>query len=198
MPFSEKYKFIHYHIPKNAGSTVNNYITQVTGNDVQFPKLGYNDRGDGKLLSCVANLNKVIDNPDEYYKFAFVRNPYSKLVSAWAYADKKGHKVGSFDHFVKNLDTFKNNKHILWHGIISQTSHLKNEEEVINLDYLGRVETLFEDLKILSQKLNLNPTKIETLNTTKHSHWRDYYTEELKEIVYNRFEEDFKNFNYEK
>lgn len=201
MSYSKKYKFIFFHIPKNAGCTINDYLSGASKQTLICPSIGYVLEKDNKLKSCYANLIDYLtkkENIENYFRFTFVRNPYDKLVSAWAYARELECFNISFEYFVRYLNVYKKNLHILWHGIMSQTSHLTYCNKLAKLDYIGKVETLEEDLFFITKKLKLSSQKIKRLNITKHKHWSQYYNKELKDLVYKRFEEDFINFNYKR
>ena len=61
---------------------------------------------------------------NSYYKFTFVRNPYSKCVSAFKYIVKD--EEVSFDDFLDKKDIVNN--YIYTHSYISQYEHLLNKE----------------------------------------------------------------------
>ncbi|NVJ48092.1 MAG: sulfotransferase family 2 domain-containing protein [Cytophagia bacterium] len=63
---------------------------------------------------------------------------------------------------------------------------------------IGKFENLDKDVKILSNRLGipLLDLKKVKLNSSKHSNYSEYYTPELRKLVYNYYKEDFKNFGY--
>jgi hypothetical protein len=72
-----------------------------------------------------------------------------------------------------------------------------------DIEYM-RFETLTEDLvSVLKDKSNLTPSQesiirsTEPVNTTRHHHYRKYYSDELIELVYEKDKTIFDRFGYE-
>jgi len=93
------------------------------------------------LLDQIAIIKKdVLQNPDEYFKFTFVRNPWSKLVSYYFFAtrfkDNINPKNGkiiphknisqySFKEFIMNLEEIKMDTDWVLEQTLGQAIHLK-------------------------------------------------------------------------
>ena len=176
-------KTIFVHIPKNAGTSVKNFLTEN-----KVPRV---------------NKHKTIhdikrENPEEYNsykKFAVVRNPYERMVSWYAYINgyrvSRGVKVkpsvDGFKLFVKNGDRGldKDDGSSL---LDSQCCWV--DETVTILKY----ENLSEELdEFFGEKIYL-----QVLNKTVRDNVSVYYNKKYLDIVYNRYKEDFKKFNYER
>ena len=80
----------------------------------------------------------------------------------------------------------------------TQSSYLYNERgNLYTIDTIYK----FENISACINNLNLITGKSGYLHLNKSTYDKSpdqYYTPELKEIVYNKYEEDFLNFNYEK
>ena len=79
MFISEKNKFIFFHIPKTAGSSIHIFLKdyyQLEGIDRKDPIPPIHHMKAKHFL-------KYNNNQKSYYKFAFVRNPFDRLVSAF-------------------------------------------------------------------------------------------------------------------
>lgn len=109
------------------------------------------------------HLKDIVDRYDvkSYYKFAFVRNPYDRLVSLYYdLKQSKGHlrwsypilKYKNFHDFVLNLPESPCLNFI---HLRPQFEYLQINGEV-NIDFIGRFENLIEDFKIIEKKLSLN------------------------------------------
>ena len=115
-------------------------------------------------------------------RFAFVRNPFDRLVSAWIYAAKKG-TLASGPMTAEGLRKFLATEHI----IIMPMSFYLNDE----MDFIGRYENLAEDWKHISD------VPLPHLNRGDRGHWRDHLDREMMAIARDYYAEDFKRFNYE-
>lgn len=129
------------------------------------------------------------------FVFAFVRNPYDRVVSAFHYLTRGGNNPldehdrvkyiekysGDFDAFVRNaFPEILLQIHFMeqWKWIYWGDTPLCNE--------VGR----FEDLSQYA---------IPHLNKSKRRRsYEEYYTPETKEIIYKYYEKDFRLFGYDK
>lgn len=194
----DEHKVIFIHIPKNAGSTVKNLLV----GDNLFNKLKRPWRH---------RRHKDVNNKD-YRKFAIVRNPYERMVSMYAYLngfltgndllntyqwDNKSESYKIAETMKLNVDGFKEfvkdptgegwgdawrlrllNKQCYW-----------VDKTVTILKYENLEDELSE---FFGEKIDL-----QIINKTIHDDFSVYYDEESLDIVYNRYKEDFKRFNYD-
>lgn len=101
---------------------------------------------------------------DDYFTFTFIRNPYDRIYSAYAYLKKKlgetpdGNKIResyenpeyfiNFKTFIKNMNNINNISY--FHSFITQYDQLVDNENKINFNFIGRTEQLELDfIKIL-------------------------------------------------
>jgi hypothetical protein len=217
MPVSYKHKILFIHVPKCAGTSVEFILN--TGSEIEF----YTEKLSLKLLSSLP-INSFTDEeyricasknkqhytykelvkilPEsvikDFKKIAIVRNPYDRFVSAYHYWVISNKHYKNFEEFTKNtlsIDTFTRNW--LYDGHLeTQTSYLINEQKNFNsIDNIFK----FEELDICFDYLNkitgrvYKPHARASLNRKPYN---EYYTSELKEIVYNFYKDDFINFNY--
>ncbi len=169
-----------------------------------------------KLTSkCTHSLNR---RTADYYIFAFVRNPFDRLVSC--YEDKvrkpaqhnghyffssaynrvflkqllgaEFHPNMSFDEFVRLVARVPD---IIADGHFkSQYSSLyRNGKRIPH--FIGRFEHLNEDWKSIADKFGL--AELTANNRTDRSRWMDYYTSrETTELAHQRFKKDIESFDY--
>ena len=78
---------------------------------------------------------------------------------------------------------------------IHQDEWLKDEFGNIEIDFIGRFETIDEDFKELCKELDAH-LELPHLNKTKHAPYQEYYDEETKRIVADHFAEDIEKFGY--
>ena len=150
---------------------------------------------------------------DQCIKFTFVRNPYTRIVSAYkmfhaSYIWKDC--FPTFDHFVEfiqwtNIHSHKVEKEISiskfmnsMEDIIHHCSSYHNPKYMLDqMDYIGRVETIGDDLKKLAEILKIEPIKVKHLNKHKNDYdYRQYYSTSSKDLISKLYQKDIERFEY--
>ena len=223
MVISHKHKFIFIHIPKCAGSSitsslVNNLYFKLPRKDAwRFDGLStdiaevFKDgplQGNSQSLNQHFNLKQINNyflnnkwNINDYFKFSFMRNPWSRRVSQYQYAKRMSkefnpkfdknknkdwaHKIAkmSFSEFLIN----KNELQLDW---------VKNKQGKISVDFLGPGKNLQEELNTVCDKIGIPQQQVPHLNETKHKHYTEYYDNETREIVTKKCANDIEYFGY--
>ena len=145
---------------------------------------------------------------EKFFKFAFVRNPWSRMVSLYFYfytmkpdhfaykydapTVKKIQPFKSFEDFCINFTDFDHGKfHFLPQ---SKWTHHNNKSFV---DFTGRIESLQSDLRKLEGLLNIDYCSIPLSNSSPHEGYTHYYNSKSIEAVAEIYKDDIINFNYE-
>ena len=175
----DKYKSIFIHIPKNAGTSIEEYF----GNgSVRIQPSKHAD---------IHEIKKKFKNSyNNYRKFTIIRNPYDKMVSWYFYLKRnlgKKYRVVEFNEWIK--DPLQ-----LWHAN-DPISFLKPQHEWIDdTVVLLKFENLNKELKqFFNKEINLS-----IINKSNHDHFSNYYNKQSLNIIYDRYKEDFKKYNYKK
>ncbi len=131
----------------------------------------------------------------DYYKFAFVRNPYDRFVSACAFLNRGNPEFGARPtEWMKNaLARSQFRQRVL---IRPQCSQLEDANGELAMDFVGRYETLQPSLDELFKHLGLPPTVLELRNRSDHRHYRDYFDADLERQVAELYRKDLALFNY--
>lgn len=119
------------------------------------------------------------------FRFAFVRNPYERLLSAFAYETKVvGVKRNGFRYFVLNelRETIHGRDHLYW----PQYYYLDER-----LDFKGHYECLEHDFNILCDILGLERRPLPHNNQSPHGTIAEHYDTDLMYVVRDLYEEDF-------
>jgi hypothetical protein len=107
---------------------------------------------------------------EESFKFSFIRDPISRFISAYKFLKHKEHQnYGDFYFSKKVVGCYKDiNDFVLnWcsprnilkkEHFIPQCYFLKNNDGLIDLDFLGRCENLAEDFEILRGLIEIDGT----------------------------------------
>jgi len=191
-------KFIYIDIVKTASTSIRKILAKEGGIDkhhcflnktcVDNP-LKRNISSDGTWLNHKLNL-------DEYYKFAFVRNPWDRLVSLFFFGEQQKRKWArlSFNAFATRECT-----NIL-DGIYNTNSKpmiewIRDDDRNILVDYIGKFESLTTDWENVKLALNIS-NNLPHIKRSNHLNYRTYYTKELKKLVDQAYKEDIEFFNY--
>lgn len=190
-----KNKCIFFHIPKTAGISVS------------LSLFGHLSRHvNAQFYKCL--FGKSFET---HFKFAFVRNPYTRLVSAYEYLKntkddffkddlifKKNvlDKYKTFDDFVRLWlkDNFKKSKP----HFRPQFSFISVNGNLI-LDFLGRFESLEQDFEVICKHLNIQTTlqKENISRYNKVDYLNTYYSNpETVAIVQQIYKDDFNFLGY--
>lgn len=150
---------------------------------------------------------------DAYFKFAFVRNPWDRLVSWWSMIDAnraalaEGHPLNKFHRFILvKATTFEEFLENCDEEIIdsdgrkwiyrNQIDYLTDASGRQIVDFVGRFETIQQDFDRAARKAVGQPLPLAHVNSSQHRHYTEYYTPTLAEKVGRRYERDIKAFGY--
>jgi hypothetical protein len=222
------FECIFVHIPKAAGRSVEMYFMNRLNLDRddethrQQMLLNDNDdpaRGTEKLSHLSAS--EYVDcgyisqqDFDNYFKFSFVRNPWSRLVSEYRYRNFLSHK--SFKDFVMHKLP-KPGWDDKYRHVMPQSDMLYDNNGHLLVDFVGKFENLQQDFDQVCIQLGFNDSRLPHINSSdkksrelrrkarnifhrnKESSLRRYnefYDEETRGYVAELYQADIKNFNY--
>lgn len=179
--------FIFIHITKTAGTSIGNAIGLPVKHHLTAKEV-------------IAKIGKQKWN--EAYKFTFVRNPWDKVVSLYEYRRRKDKtKIASDDiSFTDwiNLTLGQDNDPYYYNNVKSfqpQVDWLKDDEGTIAIDFIGKFESIRADFEQIRQTIGTR-AELPHLNATKRSNYKDYYTDETRQIVASWYHEDIEAFGY--
>ena len=195
MLVSDSHKFVFHHVPKTAGSSITAALApycnlwkgtlpeEKHGWQVQFHNVGLH-------LPVKEVINSVSDYPREYYSFAFVRNPFEVIVSAW-----DSNKYENFDRYVE---------HEIFTGLQicarrSQYEYLTDNGTLL-VDFVGRYENLSSDFYEVINEIKVPLMMLPKRNIGKEKRSQDYkkyFTPLSRKTVERKFEKDLNFFGYE-
>lgn len=165
---NKKYNVLYVHIPKTGGVSVEKALKGRVG-----------DHRDVKRY--IREIGETAFN--SYFSFAFVRNPWDKMVSNYFY-DKKGGVNGNgtnplfqtgklpFNEWVKKIESIKPNKRRTY---THQIDWLKNLSGDICVDYIGRFEKFDNDWNDICRRNNIDINLPHHNKTNRDSNYRIYY-----------------------
>lgn len=131
-----------------------------------------------------------------YWKFAFVRNPWDRLLSAFGHKPmhpklyKYGVKKGmGFEGFVRSICNYHSSK--MDGHVASQCFLFINKFP----DFIGRYENFLNDWEVVADRLGL-AKPLPATHGTYHKHYREHYTPDMRDLVAVKFKDDIERFEY--
>lgn len=216
MLLSHRYNFLYVHIAKTGGTSMRAALNSLRWHDpmyyLMFPchkisnLCGHRTASKLPRHAGVIAAKEMLPTPifNQLFKFAFVRNPWDLQVSSYYHIQRempcllKGiTNFSDFIHYKLNPDC-----PYAFHFEIStkrQTDQLIDLDGNIIVDFIGRYETLADDVGHVQQKLNLKKLTMphKRKATGRKPDYRSYYTDELAQIVAEHFAQDIRLLNYQ-
>ncbi|MCM2681481.1 sulfotransferase family 2 domain-containing protein [Echinimonas agarilytica] len=222
---SHKHKCVFVHIPKTAGQSVEHVFLEQNGLtwEGRAPLLlRPNDdlsKGPERLAHLYADEYVKFDYMeqdafDQYYKFAFVRNPFDRLVSEYRYRNLDS-QYNFKDFVLKHLPAGEMTND--FRHIVPQSRYVYDSEGNCLVDFVGKFESIQSDFSKVCSALNLPSLELPHNNKSKakqKSIWlqvksslgmqqkakkisyQEFYDSELQELVSTMYQDDLKHFDY--
>jgi len=200
MVVCDKKRCIFIHIPKTAGTSIEQYLQDKGKNEITFRGVHKNRSMHHYTALELKKFVPIIFN--HYYKFSIIRNPYDRLLSEyyWTPVPNLGFKYGKTkaDFLHQVIDIVRKKKYyenIYYDHFLPQYRFVYHDKKLL-VDQIFKYEDLDWVTNYLKKKLEINmdfPTFNKT-NKKKDDNW----TENQKRKIYNLYKNDFLIFNYEK
>lgn len=189
------------HIPKNGGTSFETWLKQ---NNIHYLK--------NEQHCTLQEATEFF--PDTEFSFVFVRNPYARLVSQFHFVGQTSvRKLVNPGHLA---NMHQKRVEIYNQGFSAWIKSLYNSEvTTYNLDYDGyrrdtpqkywvngvidkifKLENIEVEFKYLQNFIGCD-VELPWVNSSKHKHYREYYTGETKKLADEIVEPDLEFFDYE-
>ena len=207
---SNKYKnALFIRVPKTASTSISSVCKSVMRlQEAQdFLKKEQNIPLYYRTKKCLNVMDKTQEwfNPmqNNIFTFGFVRNPWDRAVSSWKFGSPDDNWNMNFVDFCRNLKKLEINpkcriaKNGLLIHVCEQHPFLIGSNKNLKADYIGRLENLQDDFNIVCDKIGIPRQQLPHKNKTKHKHYTEYYDDETRKIVAERYAKDIELFGYE-
>lgn len=198
MLISRKKKFVFIHIPKNAGSTIRTILSPYASSQA-----GTHFHAGARDLSL----------PDIYYKFAFVRDPWERMVSIYEFTKKRYNETpDAYKHMAgyNQLNWEFSDwllKGSMWEGNfkanIIPSVQRRSQEYYVNdeagnqlVDFIGRVDNFNNDIQTVLNHLGIPAVDIPIINSTSYNDYRSYYTQKEIDFISEHFRWEIGKYGY--
>ncbi len=147
------------------------------------------------------DLRRIL--PDEtfnkYFKFAVIRNPWDRMLSQYLFdrefkqsgnerEESKDFSFDEFDEYIKALPAFL---------MQEQYRFITDDNGQLLVDFVARFEKLGSDFQRVCKKIGISDRYLPHINTSRHTHYSAYYTEDIKQTVQELFAKDIEMFGYQ-
>ena len=179
-------KFTFIHINKTGGSSIEKALR------IQFEHK--------TALEKIEELGRSRWN--RRFSFAFVRNPWDKVVSHYHYRvatnqTELGVNPVDFREWVK---LSYRDRHSFYYDnprmFMPQLDWIADSQGCVLVDFVGRFERLQDDFSEVCRTLDLEAS-LPHVKSTRHDSYRDYYDGETAQVVAECFDRDIVHFGYD-
>ena len=218
------HKLVYVSVPKSASTSIKMVLSRLLGRRPSLEEV-HRRRVSGLLSPFEigpAKFHRLVTDPAAL-RFTFVRNPYDRLVSAWA--DKfRGRPLRPGNAFVEqylaqhlHIDPAlpgEGDDELSFADFVTYATktaenrldaHWQVQDDIVAMpgfvyDVVGHVETFNSDILPVLDHVGADDalrraTRIPQRKTARRS-WQDYYTPELARRVRRAYERDFDRFGY--
>ena len=198
---SLKHKASFIHIPKTGGSTISSVLSQNSFKCLpeRIKEHKCNVLNPHEWTIQHSRMHELDIRYQNFFCFTFVRNPWDLMVSAYNWwtqnaklKSRKDYgqllKTKGFKSFVKTNASYINE---CYHRNGGQ-SYWFNDK----IDFIGRFENLQQDFNNVCDKIGIPKQQLPHANKSKHKHYTEYYDDETRQIVAEKYAKDIEYFGY--
>lgn len=195
---SHELRCIFVHVQKTGGSSIRGALRMA-----QF---------DAHKHRFAAELRTIYgaETWNHYFKFAFVRNPWDRLVSWWEMMRRNAalgrprngfqrfcmERARTFPEFLQLCDAeYQDADGSKW-IYRNQIDYLSDSDGTLLVDFVGRFEQLQLDFSRVAAHLDVPPIGLPHVNGTVRRPYAGYYSAELRDLVAARYARDIEVFGY--
>lgn len=200
MPISDKYKVVFLHNPKTGGSSIE-ALLEIPKDSEYLLNRYYGNTSKPVPQHFTYNQLRIIiprEKFNSYFKFTYVRNPWDRLLSTYAWHNRGFETFEEFVNFVDELYQKYTPETIYNYPNYQEKycSHLLPQYVYTGPDvHVYRFENFNPETQNLLYRLDIQKS-IPKDNASNHQHYSKYYNDKTRDIVAKIYAEDIKRFGY--
>lgn len=203
-------KYLFFQMPKTGSTFLHSLLKKKLGKDIKI-------EGHDSLYQNQQILIRGINNP-QLWKFCFVRNPYTRFISAYRHivapqkfmpkndlqAKKAILQYRNLPEFCQNLTEFTANPQNFPIHFYPQYQWITKPNGNLTMDYIGKFETMNQSWQLICSHLSIDynpiyqqksPNIIHLLKNSFFDFFHRY--EQVFPLIYNFYQKDFELFGYD-
>jgi sulfotransferase famil protein len=188
--------FLFIHIPKTAGNSIQIALAPYA-DDVVVPRIApsrhvkdisdaqgllvYNkDLGVSKHPPLRKYKRKLGDRFQSFFVFTVIRNPFDRAISALAFRKGNLKEKPTMEDFIPQ----------------KPQSFFVTIDDKVAVENFIRFENLQEDFDRICEKVGIPIQTLPHKNASDRGHYSDYYTDETRRFIAEKYAQDLENFGY--
>ena len=173
MVVSRHHGFVFVHNPKTGGVSITKALKEACPD---------------AMVDVAGRHSYDVRNFPDLYSFSFVRNPYTRMVSAYEFFKQRPHAIWHRHVLNRSFrEWLHQGPNPTWFELQSQFAD--------GCSFVGRFERLAEDFSRVCEELGLAAKLGHHQNSKVNDYWA-YYDRRSREIVESYYAEDFSRFEY--
>ena len=191
MLLSDRHKFVYSVVPKTGSRSVLfglRYDHTVVGNAnhvgysiVECPEWS----GESQHIPLHEMRRHIpLNKYREYFKFGFVRNPWSRAVSRYCHEQ-------IYDRWASEVD--------FTDFVGGYAGWIEPQRDFLSgCDFIGRFENLQSDYDFICDKIGIGRNRLTHINKSRYKkHYTEYYDTKTHDIIASKYAKDIEHFGYE-
>ena len=203
MIISHKHRFIFIAIPKTGTHALRNALRPHLGpgdwehvdlyHQSRLPIEAFRNIDHGHIAArdIQPHLSKGVWK--DYFKFAFVRNPWDRYVSWKFFKYAKSAILQQNPRAYLKLELERENPQNQLLGK-PQIEFITDSEGEVLIDYVAKWENYEEECRFIFKRIGLPIPQLQVVNQSEHKHYSHYYDDELKESIEKIYQKDIQMF----
>ncbi|HSM96658.1 MAG TPA: sulfotransferase family 2 domain-containing protein [Rhizomicrobium sp.] len=204
MIISHRHKFIFFAVPKTGTHSVRQALRVHMGDEdleqvglfvkKRFPFPEFADITHGHINA--RQIRAVLGEKmfAEYFKFAFVRNPFDRFVSYCAFMGRDGGFAANPRAYMNAVIAQAKPPYRLL--FLPQSEFLAGDDGKLAMDFIGRTEEMQASYDKVCARLGIPNADLGRVNASSHGRYDEYLDPRLRDWIGNFYARDFEMLNY--